>query len=306
MQNRQRQQNKKMGVLRLLPMTLVFVICILVANVWKAVQSADRVQDTAVLPSEVTTMTTQVSTQQAVVMGSDGSVTTPPPVTQPPQPTFQTVDASYFSDALFVGDSRSEGLALYGDLTNADYFTNVGMSIFQLNDVKAGNPNQGEQIPFSQKLAQKHYGKVYLMLGLNELGTGTADSWASAYAEVVAQVRTAQPDAIIYLQSILPVSAAKDDPNGAINNATVRVRNEALRALEDPAQHIYYLDVSQAVSDANGCLDASYTSDGIHLLGNSLYLWETYLEEPAIVLEDATSETMTTVISTNSTGSQAE
>ena len=34
-----------------------------------------------------------------------------------------TVDASYFDDALFIGDSRTVGLKEYGTLNNATFFT---------------------------------------------------------------------------------------------------------------------------------------------------------------------------------------
>ena len=70
----------------------------------------------------------------------------------------------------------------------------------------------------------------------------------------------------------------------AINNATVNARNQALEAMANPQDNIFYLNVNEAVMDANGCLDASLTSDGIHLLGNSLSLWENYLKQHAIVL----------------------
>ena len=48
--------------------------------------------------------------------------------TSTPEPTplqFTTVDASYFDDALFIGDSRTVGIAEYGSLKNATYFADV-------------------------------------------------------------------------------------------------------------------------------------------------------------------------------------
>ena len=117
------------------------------------------------------------------------------------------------------------------------------------------------------------------MLGLNEQGTGTTESWAQTYAGVVSQIRQAQPNAIIYLQSILVVAASQDNPGGALNNAPVNARNQALEALANP-QDSHYIE---AGLDAIGCLDASLSSDGIHLLGNSLSLWEDYLKQHAIV-----------------------
>lgn len=256
------------------PLILAFVVSIAVANVWKLVQSANKIENPAATPAVTTTLPQE--TDDVISLATSA-------VTTEPTPVFQTVDTSYFDDALFIGDSRSEGLALYGNLSNADYFTSVGMSIFKVTEKSAGNPNLGESCTLSQKLAQKQYGKVYIMLGLNELGTGTTESWAQAYADVIAQIRQAQPDAIIYLQSILVVSASQDNPGGAINNNAVNTRNAALEALADPQNNIYYLNVNEAVMDANGCLDASLTSDGIHLLGNSLSLWEDYLKQHAIV-----------------------
>lgn len=256
------------------PLFLAFLVSVAVVNIWDLIHSANKIENPVATPAVTTTQTQE--TADVISLATTA-------ITTEPTPVFQTVDASYFDDALFIGDSRTEGLALYGNLSNADYFTSVGMSIFKVTEKYAGNPNLGESCTLSQKLAQKQYGKVYIMLGLNELGTGTTESWAQTYADVIAQVRQAQPNAIIYLQSILVVSASQNNPSSAINNNAVNTRNAALEALADPQNNIYYLNVNEAVMDANGCLDASLTSDGIHLLGNSLPLWEDYLKQHAIV-----------------------
>lgn len=237
---------------------------------------------TTAISSTTAPATTAPGATSSAVTTSLTSATTAPPT--PAAGAFQTVDASYFDDALFIGDSRSEGLALYGSLTNADYYTDVGMSVYNIDERYTGNPNTSESMSLTQKLSGRQYGKIYIMLGLNELGTGTAQSWADTYSELVQRIRALQPSAIIYLQSILPVSAAEDDPGGYINNKNVRERNAALQTLENPAGQIYYLSVSDAVQDQNGYLKDEYTSDGVHLLGNSLSIWESYLEQHAIVL----------------------
>ena len=46
--------------------------------------------------------------------------------------TFTTEDVSYFSDALFIGDSRTVGLSEYADLGDADVFATIGLSSFKL------------------------------------------------------------------------------------------------------------------------------------------------------------------------------
>lgn len=285
-------------------MLLIFLGAVVVVNIWSFAQKADQQKAVTAQKPAVTTAVSEETTSQPLLSAGTGAVTGAAPVltTAPPALTFQTVDLSYFDDALFIGDSRTEGLALYGDLTNADYFCNIGLSIYEVENVVAGNPNEGEQCTLAQKLGQKKYGKVYVMLGLNELGTGTTEEWAQKYKEVLDQIHQAQPDAIIYIQSILVVSAAQDDPSGYINNNNVRTRNEALKALADQ-QTFFYLDVNEAVTDANGCLNADYTSDGIHLLGNSLSLWKNYLMQHAIVKGGAATfstpvQTTTTAVGT--------
>lgn len=286
-------------------MLFLFFVGIVVMNIWdiqthfgshgssaKPSETADSDAMQTTAPASGSAFSTTIDTSTAFPAATNAPASEALTTTVMVVPgAFQTVDASYFDDALFIGDSRSEGLALYGSLRNADYYTETGMSVFNINERYTGNPNTSESMSLAQKLSGRQYGKIYIMLGLNELGTGTAQSWASAYSDLVQQIRALQPAAIIYLQSILPVSAAEDDPAGYINNNNVHERNAALKTLENPAGQIYYLSVSDAVSDQNGYLKEEYTSDGIHLLGNSLSIWESYLEQHAILPARQTSTT---------------
>lgn len=47
------------------------------------------------------------------------------------------------------------------------------------------------------------------MLGINEIGTGTADTFAEQYGKVINTIREKQPDAIIFIQSIMHVTKKK-------------------------------------------------------------------------------------------------
>ena len=92
----------------------------------------------------------------------------PEPEPEPEQPAspFTTVDASYFDDALFIGDSHTDGFKDYAGLNNADYLCHNGLTVWSAVE-KAEFP--GHQT-LAQALKGKHYGKIYLMLGINELG----------------------------------------------------------------------------------------------------------------------------------------
>ena len=54
-----------------------------------------------------------------------------------PCPESPAVDNSYFADAAFIGDSRTEGLMLYSGIGEVDKYTSIGISIFKLESKKA-------------------------------------------------------------------------------------------------------------------------------------------------------------------------
>ena len=98
------------------------------------------------------------------------------------------------------------------------------------------------------------------------------------------QIRALQPDAIIYISSIMHVSQKKDEEGGYVNNAVINERNNALSHLAD-AETIFYIDMNEATDDATGVLQEDLTFDGVHLKAVSYELWYRFLSEHAIVKE---------------------
>ena len=108
-------------------------------------------------------------------------------------------DPSYFDDALFIGDSRTVGLQLYGTLKNADYFSEKGLAAYKINSSSVNGQT------LAGVLQAKKYGKIYTMLGINEVGNDL-DSTAKAYGAMIETIRHEQPDAIIYIMANLHVA----------------------------------------------------------------------------------------------------
>ena len=146
----------------------------------------------------------------------------PEPEPEPEEPTspFTTVNASYFDDALFIGDSHTDGFKDYAGLSTADDLCHNGLTVWSAVE-KAEFP--GRQT-LAQALRGKHYGKIYLMLGINELGAGTAESWAAQYKVLLDEVRELQPDAIIFLQAIIHTTQEKSYTT-FFKNSTIDARN---------------------------------------------------------------------------------
>lgn len=211
-----------------------------------------------------------------------------PEPTQVPEPEIRIgrVEDDYFSDALFLGDSRTVGLYKYGVWgETATFYASTGMTIYKLLGAEIVDlPEQPEPISVEEALQHQSFGKIYIMMGINEVGSGTAESFAQTYGEVVARLRELQPDAVIYIQSILKVSQARSDKGDYINNEAIQARNDALSLLAD-GEKVFYLDVNTALCDENGALTSDYTFDGVHLKAKYVSLWEEFLRDNAVLLD---------------------
>ena len=60
-------------------------------------------------------------------------------------------------------------------------------------------------------LRKRSFGKIYLEIGINEMGTGTVDSFMEAYEAAVDHLRELQPDAILYVCGIMYVEQSKSE-----------------------------------------------------------------------------------------------
>ena len=192
--------------------------------------------------------------------------------------TIAGADNAYFDDAVFIGDSRTEGLMLYGSLHNATFYTHKGLmvnTIFTKESVKEAGSDK--KITIMQALEKHKFGKVYVMLGVNELGWVYEKVFIQRYGELEDEIKRLQPDAVIYIQSIMPVSQAKSDSGDVYTNDRIRLYNSLIvKMCEEKGVH--YLNVAEAVEDDKGVLPAEATTDGVHLKPAYCVKWREYLK----------------------------
>ncbi len=196
------------------------------------------------------------------------------------------VDESYLDDALFIGDSRTQGLFEYGGLEDhATFYCKTSLTIYDLfkNQQAFIRTESGNQT-LEQALSARQFGKIYLMLGINEMGTGTPESFFTEYAKAVLKIRELQPNAILFVQGIMHVAAKKNASDPIFNNFNIDVRNVEIQTLEDK-RDIFYLDVNEVVCDENGNLFDGWTFDQIHLKGKYYQIWKDFLLQHGIVRE---------------------
>ena len=204
----------------------------------------------------------------------------------PSEVVYTAVEDDYFSDAVFIGDSRTVGMFEYGGLEEiSTFYASTGLTVYSLFGSEIVQmPGQREKISIEQALEEIQFGKIYLMVGINEMGRGTLDDFLDQYAQVVDHLRELQPDAIIYLQGIIKVTTARSAKGDYITNQGIEERNAGIAALADQIQ-VYYLDVNPVICDENGGMEASYTTDGVHLMAQYIPIWKEFLKEHAVVLD---------------------
>ena len=187
------------------------------------------------------------------------------------------LSSSYFDDALFVGDSITEGIKLYDVMSNATVLASTGVNLDSLYTKDAVTLADGSKVPILE--ASKNYspGKIYLMMGVNSL-LSDEETFRTAYARVVDTLISQHPDALLYIQSILPVTADYEKrANAVADNAKIDRYNAILKELA-AEKGVLYLNVAEEFKDADGCLPNSASpKDGIHF-GSSWYRkWFDYL-----------------------------
>lgn len=193
-----------------------------------------------------------------------------------PVPASDPVEDSYFDDAVFIGDSRTEGLILHTGLSNATSYAYKGLmvdTVFSKPVIK----KDGQKVSVMDALSSTSFSKVYIMLGINETGWVYGQVFQDKYGEIIDGIRELNPDAAIYIQEIMPVSNEVSSTHSYITNDKIEEYNGLLRELAEEKQ-VFYVDTGSAVAAADGSLPEDGASDGIHLVKEYCQKWLDYLK----------------------------
>ncbi len=201
-----------------------------------------------------------------------------------PVPESEAVPFSWFEDAVLIGDSRMQGLILYCGLSRLTSYTYKGLTVDAVFDrpviewEEAADLPEEERIPkelwdngkvpVMEALKQTEYGKVFIMLGINETGWTDLSYFPVAYGKFIDAIREDNPDCLIYILSVFPVTEVAEDWHPFVNNEKINQFNLYLQELAQEKQ-VFFVDLAPAVVDETGVLPADSGVDGIHL--NKVY-----------------------------------
>ena len=204
-----------------------------------------------------------------------------------PYGDFVSVEDDYFDErTAFIGDSRTKGFVLYSGLDRIASFAESGYaihSVFKKQIVKTPVGN----FTLDQMMAAEpdRFDKIYLKFGLNELGWGNEEIFAQNYYALIDMLKYYQPNAVIYVQAIFPVTKSKAASSKIYDNDRIAVRNETLKQIAEN-EHVAFLNLNPVYADEEGYLPEDYAPDGIHLKAQYIELWKDYLKQHAIVKEE--------------------
>ena len=192
---------------------------------------------------------------------------------------YEEVDLSYFDAALFIGDSRVAGLAMNSG-TNATFYAVTSFQLYRYKTFKVVQTPSGK-VPIFDAMPYDKFTKIYIKVGLNELGSVTDEPFFDAYTSLINDLRVMQPRAIIYIQAILPVTQVKSQTDRVHCNENIKKRNENLKSFAE-LMKCYYVDVGPYFADETGALKAETTADGIHMYSKYMPMWIDALRKQAV------------------------
>lgn len=198
----------------------------------------------------------------------------------------EAVGEDYFADACFVGDSRLEGFSLYSGIGAGTFLTHTGLKVFELERREISW--EGEDLLVKDAVARGQYGKVYVCLGVNDLGYENDQGFFDHYAQLIDDIRASQPDALLYIMRLLPVNSrrcAEKEQASYVTNEKIGAYNALLDRLAEE-KRVILLDPGEEIVDETGELPYDMTGDGVHLNKAGYQLWYTYLTTHTVTGEE--------------------
>lgn len=200
------------------------------------------------------------------------------------------VDASWFDDAVFVGDSVTTRL----DIACADDPTLLGNAKFVCGGSLGYNNSQwdinqegnvhpdykGKTVLAENCAVETGANKVFLMLGMNDIGIYGTDGAMSDCEKLVNKIKKNSPNVTIYIQSVTPMMTTHEQD--ILNNTLIQELNGKLEEF-CKKNNYKYLDIYHAVCDDTGALPLENCGDpegqGIHFTADACKAWVQYLKD---------------------------
>lgn len=190
-------------------------------------------------------------------------------------PTTEAVPASFFDDAVFVGDSVSLKLSYYagdtGLLGNAKFLVRGSYGVANAVYDELLMPWQGQEMKIEDAVQATGAKKMFVMLGMNDIALYGIDTTIENWGKLLERVRSKCPDIEIYIQSMTPIWIGGEI--GDLNNTNIDAYNVALKSFAQ-SNGCKFIDVAPYMKDSLGGLATPYCSDEyVHVTDAGVDTW---------------------------------
>ena len=182
---------------------------------------------------------------------------------------------AFYSDSVFIGNSLVEALQVAGGESSAKYLAVKSLNV--LDAMKRPFIGKSKQT-IKEVLPEIKCNKIFVMFGVNELGWPYPKVFGERYETLLTAIKKLQPNAKIYVQSILPCSKALAAEDKMYKKENIKQFNEAIQEAAKKAG-CEYVEVGASVAGKDGYLPADAAVDGMHLKKAYNRKWITYLYE---------------------------
>ena len=164
----------------------------------------------------------------------------------------------YDSDIVFIGDSLTSGENFQ------EYFKNQKIVNLGISGDKISGLSERSYI--IKELSPE---KIFIEVGINTLKSSNVNDLSVLSESMVVDIIVSNPDASLFIQSILPISNSAQ--KGRLNNENIIEMNKRIKDIAN-RHGATYVDI-YSVYVLNNEINPEYTKDGIHLKDEYKNLW---------------------------------
>ena len=192
----------------------------------------------------------------------------------------------YIDETLFLGDSNTARMRLYGYISYDNSVASVGMAARSIESyacAKFSGYSSYKTMPEAVALMQPR--RVLITFGTNDVSSSlTAEKFIENYESGIKAVQEAYPSVDIIINSIPPIG--KQHSNSDMSQSQIDAYNKAIVQMCEK-NGWKYLNSAEVLKGSDGYAKSGYVdSDGIHLTRTALDALFEYIRTHSYITED--------------------